>query len=610
MKTIVADFETTTPSICADRVWVYLANWMYLDDQKEKDHITFTLHDFMEDIAKIEDSEIKCYFHNGGCFDIQFILNYVIKNLGYNQVEKKKNVNLPNTFYILEDSTRIYELCFFYNKKLFTFRDSLLLLGSGIKALGKVVGMEKLNFDYDLAYNPDNIYSKEELEYVHNDVAILRRGLASHLKYWGDLDSLSIAGQCFKSFAMINKMNDLWLSIKDYEYFKHWYFGGMCTYKTQLANKWIKSKIYVYDINSSYPSSQVNPQPVGKPLKYPPKKGLYTTFMKLYVYHAKIRNRNWAPVLRKQIGVRSDNPTDYIYEGRDFILYVIEDELEWYKKFYQLDYEILEKWYFECKPIFKQKILDLYDMKVKAKQSGDKVKEFLTKRAVNSMYGKYAQKPYFPQVCYWTQEEYEKALKNKKIVIHGKRTEASSVGSKTAYIVYPASKKSDKANYIPTACDITSIARCKLLKAIWENRDSFLYCDTDSVFLTKPAKGLKISDYGLGEWKLEKEADGINFLQCKFYRMIDKKGNIVKQAHAGVKEEAILKIPNKDYKLGLEIPMGKLMKVKVDGGIYLIDKKVVIGENKKDLRVSCSGNSSDPTQPLNYETAPNEVNVE
>lgn len=608
MKIIVADFETTTPAICEDRVWVYLANWMDLFDVGEEDHITYCLKDFMESIAKIDDTEIKCYFHNGGIFDLQFILNYVIKDLGYKQVKSKRNVNVDKTFFVLEDASRIYELVFFFKKKLFIFRDSLLLLGSSIKELGKYVGMEKLNFDYDLAYKPNRKYTKEELDYVHNDVAILRRSLKLHLDFWGDLSSLSIAGQCFKKFKMINEKYNLSMSIKDFEKFKHWYFGGMVTYKTQYANKWLDTDVYVYDINSSYPSSQIVPQPISQPLKEKPKSGLYTKFLKIFVYHAKIRNRDWPPVLRKQVGLRGDNPTDYIYEGQDFFLYVIEEEFEWYKKFYEIDYDVIEEWYFECKPIFKQLIMKMYSKKVIAKIEGRQSDEYLNKKGINSMYGKYAQRPYFEQVYYWTDEEYKEAQKDKRIVIYGCRNENSKIGKKKAYIVYPASKVNDRANYIPIACDVSSTARCKLLKAIWENKENFLYCDTDSIFLTKPAQGLKISDYGLGDWKLEAHGNGINFLQAKFYRIIDKDGKVIKQAHAGVKEDAINKVPNKKYKLGLEVPMGRLLKVKVDGGVYLVNESVKLGGSKQDLNISCSGNSSDPTQPLNIETAPNENN--
>jgi hypothetical protein len=62
---------------------------------------------------------------------------------------------------------------------------------------------------------------------------------------------------------------------------------------------------------------------------------------------------------------------------------------------------------------------------------------------------------------------------------------------------------------------ITSFARLVLLKALIANEDNIVYCDTDSVKVNNPVKGIKIGKE-LGEWDYEGE-ETIEFHKSKMY---------------------------------------------------------------------------------------------
>lgn len=576
----VADFETTTSLNFKDFSKVYLSGFQPLGKFDEKIPLFYNLHDFIDGLCSLQNEVLTVYFHNGSCFDIQFILNYVIKDLNYSNAFTR---NLKNKqFFLFEDEKRIYELSFFYKGKLLTFRDSLLLIGGSIKSWGDVFGMPKLELEYDTTFNPNNIYDDKVLDYFKRDITILNRALFGFFQYYQNLKPLSISGQMYRRFENVIKKYSLELPIVDFYKFQRYYFGGMVTFKTQFQNQFIhkKNSIFVYDINSSYPSVQAQDLPYTYPYKKPPK-GKYCCFYKIWIEKADIKNENWPPILRKSDGCQKDNSTDYVKHQIKFYLYVVDCEWQWIQKFYHLTYKIEETTYFGLHPIFKYFIDELYQHRLELKRQKNRPAELYVKTGLNSCYGRFAMKPNLPKTIYLNKNEKMKLLPKmvKKYDIL-KRNQNSNIGDKECFLYRPLYKTIEhcKCAYIPIACYITAKARCKLLEAIWNNIDNFLYCDTDSVFLTSEAKGLELHPTKLGAWKCEAIGDSICYLQAKQYRIL-KDGKIIKTAHAGLRKQAIDKITNENYKIPITIENGKLARLKVDGGILLVEVPVKLGEN-------------------------------
>lgn len=593
---LAADFETTILNKSKTSK-VYLANWMYIFDKKEKNHFSFSIKQFLESLRVIKSKKLIIFFHNGGKFDSQFILWHLFKN-GYHQVPKTNNVKDNKSIYIMEDVDKRYRLVFYYDRKRIDIRDSFLLTLAPINELGKIYGKRKLKYDYKIKFKQHPKTKKEiknnklALKYVSNDVAIMCRALRAHAKFWGSLNYITIATQTYAPLIKIINAYKLKLSIEQYNIFRLWYRGGFCSHKIGITNKWLSGKFYSYDINSSFPFAQTFPMPIGSPLKKAPKDRPYYRFMKIFIKSAKIKNKKWLPILPKIPGLKSDNETEYLLKTTNQIVYYISFEWEWIKKWYDVDYEIMESWYFEAKTIFKKYITDLYIKKIIAKKNNDKIQYRLVKTGINSSYGKFAQKPIFENIYYLTPQELEK-YKEKKYEMIRARNDNSDIACKKAYLLItpPETQNKLEAKYIPIGACITAIARTILFKAIWENKENVLYTDTDSFVSNKPAKNIQINKYNLGDWKLEYVASKFNVLKPKFYRLCDKNGNIIKSASAGINKETIDKIPNKKYKIGMKIKLGKKRVLKVTGGVVIFSQDTIIGKVNNSMDPCSISNS-------------------
>ena len=73
--------------------------------------------------------------------------------------------------------------------------------------------------------------------------------------------------------------------------------------------------------------------------------------------------------------------------------------------------------------------------------------------------------------------------------------------------------------YLPIATFITSYAKQYLVKAINNNYNRFLYCDTDSLHLygTEEPKGMKVDSKEYGAWDNEMDFDDFKYLSPKRY---------------------------------------------------------------------------------------------
>lgn len=149
------------------------------------------------------------------------------------------------------------------------------------------------------------------------------------------------------------------------------------------------------------------------------------------------------------------------------------------------------------------------------------------------------------------------------------------------------------ARYIPVASAITAGARAITIHAIDQNYDNWIYSDTDSMYLTKRARGLHVDDTESGAWKMEGPEPDQSFYYGKFlrqkcyvladrdrriYQHTDKYGNwSSKCVCAGMPDAVKQTVSYEDFKLGTEFH--KLQHTLVKGGVCLMEHPYKLGED-------------------------------
>lgn len=151
--------------------------------------------------------------------------------------------------------------------------------------------------------------------------------------------------------------------------------------------------------------------------------------------------------------------------------------------------------------------------------------------------------------------------------------------------------------YIPIASAITSRARAITIGAIDANYDNWIYSDTDSMYLTKPAKGIKCDDTISGCWKCEGAEDNRTYRHGKFlrqkcyiladenyspYHSVDKYGNVeYKIKCAGMPDKVKESVGWDNMQIGTTFH--KLQHCLVKGGVCLVDMPYTLGNIKRGL---------------------------
>lgn len=133
------------------------------------------------------------------------------------------------------------------------------------------------------------------------------------------------------------------------------------------------------------------------------------------------------------------------------------------------------------------------EWKIKATESGDKALRYISKRFLNSPYGKTGMK----------------IERLNKIPI-GK--------DENGKIKYAEEITNAEAKYVPYASFVCAQARKKTIETAQAEYDHFIYADTDSVHLIGEAEsGIEVHDTKLGAWKLEGEFELGKYLRAKTY---------------------------------------------------------------------------------------------
>lgn len=552
----VADFETRNSKEDVDTQSTSIWLWDLCDIEEFKHTTGYNMQSFIDAVDKLAPCTI--YTHNLK-FDGSFIIDYLLKH-NFTYTEQKS----LNSF---EFSTLINADGQFYNirlcldtkskkrKRIIEFRDSSKKIAGSVRQIAISYGLPILKGEIEYTANrPDGyIATENEISYIHNDTEIVARVLAT--QYAKGMEKLTSSGDAMnlyqhivgKYFRIIYP--ELTLEVDDF--IRESYRGGVCQVNEKFKSKIIDTPVYCYDVNSMYPAMMTQkPLPYGTPLyytgKYKPTKS-YPLYIQRIQVCCEVK-QNHRPTILLKSAIFGDNAYLYTTENTLLELTLTSVDLNLLFEHYIIyDIRYLDGFMFRASDsLFKAYVIPLYQKKCTTKGAEKQTIKIL----LNSLYGKFAMNPRH-------------------------RAKRPVLDPETNTVRYePCELQIDKPYYTAVASFITAWARETLFKTIQANIEYFVYCDTDSVHITRSQlDGGIVDDTALGAFKLEKVYKRSKYLAQKTYYGIKDTGNDLKIA--GCPQEVKDTISFDEFDFGI-VRDGKLHPKKVDGGTLLVNTPFTI----------------------------------
>lgn len=520
------------------------------------------------------------YFHNLK-FDGEFILSYLLKNNFKHTKERKLNVGQFST--LISDMNVFYCIRVKFSENVnITFYDSLKLLNFSVAEVAKGFSLpiRKLEIDYKEYREPGHELTKQEKDYISNDVKIMAMALAKMFEM--NLTRMTIGSNALHIFkeTIGKKKFEKWFKTPTYDKDIRQSYKGGFTYLNKRYRGIEVGEGIVLDVNSLYPSVMYDkPMPYGEGVYYT---GKYEddSIYKLYIQNISCQfelKENKIPTIQLKNNL-SFAPTEYLESsgGETINLTLTNVDLELFlEHYYVYDLNYNWGWKFKSSTKFFKEYIDYWNgVKVKATLEGNKPMRTIAKLMLNSLSGKFATSP----------ESKSKIPYLEDGVVKYKLGELEE----------------RKALYIPVGSFITSWARNKTIRSAQTVYNRFIYADTDSLHLegNEYPEGLPISDTNLGEWKIESRFKRGRYLRQKSYMedtyatpeeieeyLKDKpelshlvsSDSILNIVCAGMPKSCYKYVDWDNFNYGSEF-QGKLGVKHVDGGIVLVDTTFTIKE--------------------------------
>lgn len=504
-----------------------------------------------------------CYFHNLK-FDGTFILYYLMVVLGWKQatniigggecggtvyqtlIEFQKTKQMRNnTFrYSISDRGQWYSIIVKVDGRLIEFRDSLKLLPFSVKEIGRSFGTKhkKLDMIYEGFRYPNCPISDKELEYIKNDVYVVKEAL--EIMFQEGHNKLTIGTCCLDEYKGIVGKEDFKLQYPNMykipldesvygcsdvgTYIRRSYRGGWCYLVKGKERREYRNGITV-DVNSLYPSVMHSSSgcwyPVGKPHFWSGNFIPTDATLDERYYFIRIRTRfkikdGFLPFIQIKGSLLYNSTenltTSDVYDSeqkrycrwlRDFdgnlqdtavtMTMTMTDYKLFLEHYNTYDLEILDGCWFHAEIGIFDKYIDKYK---KIKMTSKGAKRQLAKLFLNNLYGKFGAN---------TNSSF------KKVYIR----EDNSIGFETQL------EFTKEPGYIPIGSAITSYARNFTIRASQKNyhgvnERGFIYADTDSMHLDLSVSELidvPLHDSEFNHWKVESSWDVARFVRQKTY---------------------------------------------------------------------------------------------
>lgn len=541
-ESYTADFETTTNKNDL-RVWGWgVCNINNFNEFYYGNNIE-TFIEFLKDHRACN-----FYFHNLK-FDGEFIISWLLKN-GY-----KYNNNLVSKTFncVIAGTGQFYkiDICFYKKgryKKVVHIFDSLKKLPFSVKKIATAFELPILKgeIDYKAEREKGHILTKEELDYLRNDVEIMARAL--NIQIAEGLTHMTIGSDSLHIYKTIIGENR----------FKHFFpilhpevdrdirraYRGGYTYVNKIfQGKDIQNGL-VYDVNSMYPSVMYEELlPYGVPIFFDGQYE-YDENYPLYIQKIKVDLRvkdDHIPTIQCKTNIYF-NANEYIEDTMGMLtIYVTNVDLDVIKEQYDiLDIEYINGYKFRgIRGLFCEYI----DKFMAMKKNNTGAKRQLAKLLLNNLYGKFATNP-------------KTQIKIPYI-------------AETGEVAYETKTDKDKDPvYTPVGVFITSYARARIQRTFQSVYNRCCYADTDSIHIIgNEIPNIDIDDKELGKWALESKFVRARFLRAKTYIEELEDGTInIKCAGLPDNLKELVNFENFHYGLTLH---GKLLPKRYDGGVIL-----------------------------------------
>lgn len=593
MKNYVADFETTT---LADdcRVWAYAI--VDIDDTEQPNPeviIGTNIDGFLKWCSKQKGSN-KVFFHNLR-FDLSFVIDRLFQ-LGFKHTTENKDRQSKTFNTMISDKGLVYKCeIIFYRKgrniRKIILQDSLKLIPLRVEEIPKAFGLEemkgKIDYDRHNKLPPDSPLTEEETEYIKHDVIIVAKAIK--YMYSQGLKKMTIGSCALSEFKDIigKRTFDRWYPTPEYhEDVRQSYRGGFTYLNPKYKSVPVKEGV-VLDVNSLYPSvmrSHDNPLPYGTPVfftgQYKPDP-MYPLYTQMLTCQFELKEGKIPTIQIKHSLSYKGNEYLTSSNGDEVTICLNSVDLELFFEQYHVYNPVYHSgWKFKASVGMFDEYIDKWTAnKIKAKKEKNYGMVFISKRFLNSLYGKFGT--------------------DTRVV---NKIPYYADGQVKYYYSIPTTRK---GIYIAVASFITSYARRVTITSAQKIMDDynagksniqFIYADTDSLHLDSPnfqlPEGLDIDPYKLGAWKYEtrfsdkgqKDGCGAKYLRQKCYIEnstedieSDDPDFKLKITVAGMPQECYSQVTFDNFKSGASYYGKKTPRI-VSGGTVLIETDFTIIE--------------------------------
>lgn len=553
---LVGDFETTVyEGQTSTAVWASAV----VEVGTEEVHIFHSIEETYDYLTSLN-RNIIIYYHNLK-FDGDFWLNYLLYFKQFTQAytgisvspfsvkwQDKKEMSNNSVRYSISKMGQWYTIIFKVNDHFIEIRDSLKLLPYSVERIGKYFGTKhkKIDMEYEGMRYPGCEITAKEMEYISNDVLVVKEAL--EIMFKEGHDKLTIGSCClaeYKSICKHSTKNQLeyWEMFPDlykhsikpeihtYQNAGQWlrksYKGGWCYLVPGKANKLYENGITA-DVNSLYPSvmhsMSGNRYPVGKPcfwtgnfIPSEAKRDNMYYFVRIktrfyikegYLPCIQIKGNPFYPATKwldtsdvwdAEKGVYVSHWTDKDGNLRNTAveLTLTMTDFELIKEHYNLvDFQVIDGCYFYSQVGIFDEYIDKY---AEIKKTSKGAKREQAKLFLNNLYGKMASSP----------DSSFKIVSFEDAIMHFTQVH----------------EEEKKPGYIAVGSAVTSYARNFTIRAAQKNfhgadKPGFIYADTDSIHCDLPPteiKGITVHPADFCCWKLEARWDKAIFVRQKTY---------------------------------------------------------------------------------------------
>lgn len=424
------------------------------------------------------------------------------------------------------------------------FVDSYRLMPSSLQAIGKTVGLEKIELNPSLMHQTP---FHEALEYCFRDCDIVVKGLQlmkRHLTAAGCDFAVTLASTAARRIRRdpgIDWSEFVYYNGKKWiprDHIKRWdgpcytaYFGG----RTEMFMRGtFKGTFYLYDIVSSYPSSMREPLPLYFRGVIPPPRHLKN--VKTFLRHCGITECTVYIPPGQVLGVlpvkdktgRLIFPEGGPIHGR----WTNIELLEALKQGVQIRH-ITCQWRFEARPYLRKFVDTFYGLRQRAKDENDEFGKYAYKILLNSSYGKKTET--VDRKSFVSRGELDRVQRkiDENMSLYKPGTGAYERAaqknriekSPTQGVYYAITQEVGPLRHTAVGAYITAYSRLKLFRMARKMIDrgaTLYYCDTDSLIIDKPIPEEETGNK-LGDWELQDVLSEVETLLPKVYRIVSAK---------------------------------------------------------------------------------------